>query len=173
MDNITKALREADESQELASLQLAMQLQQEEEQQQKQSSRQPPQQRLEEGSHTGLRTVRDDEFQEMLRQRKDMKSTPSNSSLGGTTQRHFETYDNDTHEEDEQYEEEEEDEGYRINSSSSKWKTAKVGMGFIKGPNNEIRTKHDIQLKNESNAERLLEGKHTSKPHDSDELPSS
>ena len=159
MDNITKALREADENQELASIRLAMQLQQEEEQQQLSSSyskMQHQQQRLEEGKHSGLQTVQDDVFQEMLQQRKDMKLAGS----GKTTYHQYETYDN-YFEEDEDEQNLEEEEGYRINSSSStkskqQWKTAKVGMGFIQGPNNEIRTKHDVQLKNESNAERLL-----------------
>jgi len=48
-------------------------------------------------------------------------------------------------------------EGYRINASNpsrSGW--ARIDKHTVMGPKGEVRTKHDIELKNRSNAERLL-----------------
>ena len=47
-------------------------------------------------------------------------------------------------------------EGFRLNSSTPSRLWSRHDKNTIIGPNNEIRTKHDVALKNQANAERLL-----------------
>jgi len=49
--------------------------------------------------------------------------------------------------------------GYSINTSTPSKAWSKIDANNIVGPNNEIRTKHDVALKNEANADKLLGAK--------------
>lgn len=48
-----------------------------------------------------------------------------------------------------------EEAGFRINSSKPSAQWCRVDQGSIVGPNNEIRTKHDVELQGQANAHRL------------------
>lgn len=48
-----------------------------------------------------------------------------------------------------------EEAGFRINSSKPSAQWCRVDQGTIVGPNNEIRTKHDVELQGQANAHRL------------------
>jgi len=60
-------------------------------------------------------------------------------------------------------EDEQERSGFQINSSTPSKKWSRYDRNTIIGPNNEIRTKHDVALKNQHNAEKLFSNTYASK----------
>mmetsp|Transcript_23614 Transcript_23614/g.34846 ORF Transcript_23614/g.34846 Transcript_23614/m.34846 type:complete len:597 (-) Transcript_23614:1527-3317(-) len=126
---IEKALRVADEEATAKSLQLALELQAAEE-----DAARPPISHRAQG-HVRLMT-RSELWQEQ--------------SLQGTThscQLHDADYS--------LIEGKEQDQGYRINASTPSGLWSRANGSTIVGPNNELRTKHDITLQGQANAQRL------------------
>jgi len=146
--NPNKSLKEQskDTPKKDVSYEIALQLQREEDsysammQQQKQKS-------ITSDKVNSVRTVSRHEFEKQKQ------------ALNNTSQPHHMDHEEDDY--DDEYEEYEyNDSGFRLNSNtnsnvSSSWKRDKASPYSIKGPNGEIRTKHDIELKHISNAQRL------------------
>ena len=136
---------------------------------------------------TGIRTVNRDEFQRMqgAKSSKDYGSDriadrrrdeergmgkllkthyPEDDSgdVGGTYARNdvdsYYYYANDRLQEDEEDHYEEEYFGIRMNSQSASSNWQRVDKDTFIGPNNEIKSKHDPELKHKSNAMNLLDG---------------
>lgn len=163
-EEIMRAILEADDEEHAASLKLAMELQEEE-------TRQFEIIKVEKlknsSSRSNIRTVGMGEFEEFS------ACVAGGSSHGngnaGSSRRLYSHADYDDHDRyygreisHQEYEDQYDHEtnrstvGYTINSSMPSKAWTKIDRNTIVGPNNEIRTKHDINLKNQSNADRLL-----------------
>jgi len=169
-EEIMKAIFEADGKEHAKSLQLAMELQEEEN---RQYERIKIEKLKNSSSRSNIRTVAKSEFEEF-----NVCATggASNGNItGGVVDRRLYSHA-DYHDHDEYYgreiihqeyedkyhnETEQSAVGYTINSTMPSKAWTKIDKNTIVGPNNEIRTKHDITLKNQSNADRLLGAKST------------
>ena len=171
---IAAAIREADDAEHALSLELAMKLEREEKEQiggnyGHETSRRAAQQIQQQSSNVKL--VTRDEY---LRQKTASSSFASSSSTPRKLMSSNYDEENDYHDYDENdnYDDEEDvDEpeiGFRLNnntkhisnsnkptaSSASTW--SRRDRATIVGPDGEIRSKHDVELKSKSNAQRLL-----------------
>eukprot|EP01083_Nonionella_stella_P234751 826104_1 len=111
-------------------------------------------------ANSNVRTITKSEFDAY---KKDPAS-PSSSSLYERQLFSANDYDEHNHHyglEIKHQEHEEDNEalvGYQINASTPSKTWSRIGDTIL-GPNDEVRTKHDVALKSRSNAERLLSGK--------------
>jgi len=126
MEEIEQALRAADEEEGARSLYLALQLQREEERAVRPISRQ---------SEGNVRVMTRSQLWE---------ERQSNETSG-----HRELYGLAITEKDD------EDHGFRINSTNPSGVWSRVDGATIVGPNNELRTKHDVELQGQANAQLL------------------
>ncbi len=166
-EEIAKAIMDADDVDMAKSIQLAMKLNEEEEQKLNQyhsitsSSRQQGQ--LLGNNVSNVRLVSQYEYDDFKSGRsKNEYDCDNERQLWGKDdyELHHHYYGNDT-----RYDTHYDDEtaGFQMNSSiPSKW--SRLDKNTIIGPNNEIRTKHDISLKNQVNAEKLLSSTSSTKP---------
>jgi len=134
MQEIELALTFADREEELKSLQLALQLQEEEK-----ASAWRPTSRQSQGH---VRVMTHSQLWE--------EKTQANESSAGKRQLYSADSCSVLDEDDK-----EEEHGFRINSSNPSGTWSRVDRSTIVGPNNELRTKHDIELHGLANAHRL------------------
>merc|ERR1719287_19410 len=129
-----------------ASYEIALQLQREEDSYFAMMQQQKPKSNADDNKVNSVRTVSRHEF-ELQKQARN-----------NTSETHDINYEEEDYDDDDEYEYN--DSGFRLNSNTnsnaaSTWKRDKASPYSIKGPNGEIRTKHDIELKHISNAQRL------------------
>jgi len=166
---IALAIREADDADHALSLELAMKLEKEEKNtvgKRYTHSQHPTQQRLQRDSNVKLVTR-----SEYLQQKEELnfsyQSTPR--KLMGSDYDEMQDDDIDENYENDEnlYDHEEPDIGFRLNTnnknnnhqkmaSSPAWTRSQKNHTIIVGPNGEMRSKHDVELKSKSNAQRLL-----------------
>lgn len=163
-EQIARAIMEADDKIQAESLKLAMELQEEEN---KQFERMKLDQLKNNFSRSNVRTVTRDEFDEYAVSAGsgiDNGITAHSRQLWGQDNYddHQEQYAREIHHQ--QYEESNiasessSSAGYQMNAATPSKDWSRLDRNTILGPNNELRTKHDVKLKNQSNAERLLGG---------------
>eukprot|EP00979_Chaetoceros_neogracilis_P008128 scaffold1795_cov236-Chaetoceros_neogracile.AAC.7 len=152
---IAKAIAEADDREQAESLRLAMELQAEED-------RQYNKQRVDEvrkaSVRSSVRTVTKSVFdtlgmQDEASERQIFGHSDFNDHdemFGREIQHH--AYEDSSHTAVPSP-------GYSINASKPSMAWSKIDGNNIVGPNNEIRTKHDVTLKNQANADKLLGAK--------------
>lgn len=153
---IARAIQEADDAEAAASLKLALELQREEEEDAKrqQAARQSMKQ-----SGGNISTMDQDDFEYH-------RNTDEHNDDEGEQRQLYGADDYDRYQEEygayEKYQAQfgsasaQEDEGFRMNASTQSKTWSRLSRNVIVGPNNETRTKHDPQLKAQSNATRLL-----------------
>lgn len=148
-DLIAKAIQEADDAETAASLRLALQLQEEEREGAIKSQESIQKSRQMSGHVT---TVTEEEFfhQQHPDERGERKLLGANDYECLSDNDYEE--DNDCH----QHYPDRSHAGFRMNSSTQSKSWSRLDRNIIIGPNQELRTKHDVELKNRSNAERLL-----------------
>ena len=147
---IEAALKEADAMEEAESLRIALQIQQEEIKTAKQRTEEQRLKHIQQQSGVGnVRTMTRAELaaeSDRLHHNAGYSSTAAGGigyTLNGDV---VDLYDEE--------EELEETSGFRMNSSTpQQWN--RVDRNIIVGPNNEIRTKHDVRLQGQTNAELL------------------
>jgi len=153
---IARAIQEADDAEAAASLKLAMDLQQEEEEDAK---RQAVARQAMKQSGGNVSTMDQDDFEYHRNGDEHNDGEEEQRQLYGVD-------DYDRYQEEygayEKYQAQfgsasaQEDEGFRMNASNPSKAWSRLSRNVIVGPNNETRTKHDLQLKKQSNATRLL-----------------
>jgi hypothetical protein len=151
---IARAIQEADDAEAAASLKLAMELQREEEDDAK---RQAVARQAMKQSGGNVSTMDQDDFE--YHRGGDNDGEGDQRQLYGADD--YERYQNE-YGAYEKYQAQfgsasaQEDEGFRMNASTPSNAWSRLSRNVIVGPNNETRTKHDPQLKAQSNATRLL-----------------
>jgi len=154
-EQIAKALMDADNEEMAKSVQLAMKLADEEEQYYKDTIKHKE---PESAGESHVRIVNHYEWNDLRRQKNNSNdSSEQQNPLWGKDDYdlHQQYYNNDH-----KYELEDDDidevSGFQMNKNipSSQW--SRLDKNTIIGPNNEIRTKHDVALKNQTNAKKLL-----------------
>lgn len=168
-EEIMRAILEADDKEHAESIKLAMALQEEEN---RQYERIKVEKLKNSSSRSNVRTVTMGEFEEFRSCVAGGASASDANNVAGFNRRLYSHEDYDDHDEyysreivHQEYEDKYHHEtdqstvGYTINSSMPSKAWTKIDRNTIVGPNNEIRTKHDITLKNQSNADRLLGAK--------------
>ena len=181
-EQIARAIRDADHVETANSLRLAMELQKQEEELYQQT--QVEQRRAREGNAQSpfsksahVRMVTDGEFQDLKmaataagisggQEEADFdsdeygfrNSTSGERQLWGKDdyEDHQNYYDGEINRQHQDEESNNKGDAFRINSKAPSKAWSRVDKNTIVGPNNEIRTKHDVTLKNLSNAHRLL-----------------
>ena len=183
-EQIAKAILQADDEEMAKSIQLAMKIQQEEEENYKKYKQKELELQMRNGSsgatvslgnaESHVRLVSHDEYESIRKNSHDSHDSITNEfntnhiGGGGEKRQLFGKDDYDLHEHYYGHENNNDEEtnndtittattGFQINStttSSSKW--TRYDRNTIIGPNNEIRTKHDIDLKHQANADKLL-----------------
>jgi len=154
---IARAILEADDQVEAQSLKLAMELQAEEN---RQHEKNKVDQVRQNSANSNVRTITRSEFDA----HKSDLAPLSSSSLYERQLFSANDYDEHNHHYglEIKHQEHEEDNnalaGYQINASTPSKTWSRIGDTIL-GPNDEVRTKHDVALKSRSNAERLLSGK--------------
>ena len=153
---IARAIQEADDAEAAASLKLAMELQKEEEEDAK---RQAAARNSMKQSGGNVSTMDHDDFEYHRNSDEHIDDEGQQRQLYGAD-------DYDRYQEEygayEKYQAQfgsasaQEDEGFRMNASTTSKTWSRLSRNVIVGPNNETRTKHDPQLKAQSNATRLL-----------------
>ena len=159
---IARAILEADDAEHAHSLNLAMEMQAEED---RHFARIRIDQVRNNSSRSSIRTVTKSEFE-------DYRLKPAAAAAGqsenqrqlwgqGDYEYHNAQYGHghEMQEFEDSYHVSESSSGYQINSSTPSKTWSRLDKNTILGPNNEVRTKHDVMLKNQANAERLLGGK--------------
>eukprot|EP00562_Extubocellulus_spinifer_P032838 CAMPEP_0178729992 /NCGR_PEP_ID=MMETSP0699-20121125/29275_1 /TAXON_ID=265572 /ORGANISM="Extubocellulus spinifer, Strain CCMP396" /LENGTH=811 /DNA_ID=CAMNT_0020381975 /DNA_START=55 /DNA_END=2491 /DNA_ORIENTATION=+ len=156
---IARAIQEADDAEAAASLKLAMELQQEEEETSKRHAASAKASRQPRGNVT---TMDHDDF---------LYEQTGNDGYEGEEREERQLWgadDYDKYQEEhgayEKYQQQygsisladNDDDGFRINAATPSKAWSRLSRNVIVGPNNEIRTKHDVKLKAQSNATRLL-----------------
>ena len=153
---IARAIQEADDAEAAASLKLALELQREEEEDAKRQAvvRQSMKQ-----SGGNVSTMDHDDFEYH-------RNADEHNDDEGEQRQLYGADDYDRYQEEygayEKYQAQfgsssaQEDEGFRMNASTQSKTWSRLSRNVIVGPNNETRTKHDPQLKAQSNATRLL-----------------
>ncbi len=154
-ESITRAILAADDAEEAQSLKLAMELQAEED---RNHARRKVELLRNNNTHSNVRTVSRSEF-EVHGIENHASAASSSRKLWGQDdyEQHNEYYGPNIHWEEAHSENHGEGEnGFQINASTPNKTWSKIDRNTIVGPNNEIRTKHDVALKNKANADRLL-----------------
>ncbi len=155
-DAIARAIQEADDAEAAASLKLAMELQREEEEDAK---RQAVARQAMKQSGGNVSTMGQDDFEYHRGGDGRNAGEGEQRQLYGADD--YERYQNE-YGAYEKYQAQfgsasaQEDEGFRMNASTPSNAWSRLSRNVIVGPNNETRTKHDPQLKAQSNATRLL-----------------
>ena len=153
---IARAIQEADDAEAAASLKLAMELQREEEDDAK---RQAVTRQAMKQSGGNVSTMGQDDFEYHRGGDGHNDGEGEQRQLYGADD--YERYQNE-YGAYEKYQAQfgsasaQEDEGFRMNASNPSNAWSRLSRNVIVGPNNETRTKHDPQLKAQSNATRLL-----------------
>lgn len=154
---ISRAIMEADDKAQAESLKLAMELQAEE-------NREYERMKINEVRNnyakSNVRTVTRSEFEGL-----GLKNNMAPSGRKLWSQADYEDHD-EQYRHEIRYEEyvngnnaeEASSSGYQMNSATPSKEWSRLDRNTILGPNNELRTKHDVGLKNQSNADRLLGG---------------
>ena len=153
---IARAIQEADDAEAAASLKLALELQREEEEDAK---RQAAARQSMKQSGGNVSTMDHDDFEYH-------RNADEHNDDEGEQRQLYGADDYDRYQEEygayEKYQAQfgsssaQEDEGFRMNASTQSKTWSRLSRNVIVGPNNETRTKHDPQLKAQSNATRLL-----------------
>ena len=153
---IARAIQEADDAEAAASLKLAMELQNEEEEDAK---RQAAARQSMKQSGGNVSTMDHEDFEYH-------RNADGHNDDEGEQRQLYGADDYDRYQEEygayEKYQAQfgsasaQEDEGFRMNASTKSNTWSRLSRNVIVGPNNETRTKHDPQLKAQSNATRLL-----------------
>jgi len=153
---IAKAIMEADDKAQAESLKLAMELQAEEN---REYERMKVDQVKNNAARSNVRTVTKSEFEGLGLQ---SDSTTGNRKIWSQADYddHHEQYEREIRFQDceKSNHADESSPGYQMNSSTPSKDWSRLDRNTILGPNNELRTKHDVILKNQSNADRLLGG---------------
>mmetsp|Transcript_27925 Transcript_27925/g.41331 ORF Transcript_27925/g.41331 Transcript_27925/m.41331 type:complete len:764 (+) Transcript_27925:61-2352(+) len=151
-DQIKHALKEEDDREHAASLALAMELEREEKY--KQSCRlKKERSNLHFGKNSNVKTMHAEDFHALKQSQ--------GSAISSSVARAYATYDNDDHfDTDDDVDDHEDHEesigvGFRCNAGTKSSWTRMDASHSIMGPNGEVRTKHDLELKHRSNAHRL------------------
>ena len=153
---IARAIQEADDAEAAASLKLAMELQRGEEDDAK---RQAVTRQAMKQSGGNVSTMGQDDFEYHRGGDGHNDGEGEQRQLYGADD--YERYQNE-YGAYEKYQAQfgsasaQEDEGFRMNASNPSNAWSRLSRNVIVGPNNETRTKHDPQLKAQSNATRLL-----------------
>jgi len=153
---VARAILEADDMEQAESLRLAMELQAEED---VQFNKMKVEQARNSSVQSNVRTVTKSEFDSFgehsetsERQIFSHEDFDNHNERFGREMRHEANEDHNHHAS-------ESITGYSINPSTPSKAWARIDGNNIVGPNNEIRTKHDVKLKHQSNADRLLGAK--------------
>jgi len=153
---IARAILEADDKEQAESLRLAMELQAEEN---IQFDKMKVDQTRNSSVQSNIRTVTKSEFDSFGEQGETSErqifshaDCDNHNEMFGLEMRH-EAYEDHNHHASEIAA------GYSINPSTPSKAWSRIDGNNIVGPNNEIRTKHDVNLKYQSNADRLLGAK--------------
>ena len=167
---ITAAIKEADDAEHALSIELAMKLEKEEQEQYSRYNttnlnyvHTPTNHQIQQQSKSNVKVVTRAEY---LRQKEAAASSYSSSMRDRTLlSSSFDDDDADADQlyEDDDWEEDDQDVGFRLNTcgnannpSKSSWSRSLKNNATIIGPKGEIRSKHDVELKSKSNAQRLL-----------------
>lgn len=161
------AEQKIDNDNDAASYEIALQLQREENQyyamvQEQQKLKQKQQCVKNDGVNSSVRTVSRDEFERQKEAQKEGQTYDYATRIIADDDEYLEDHDYCNDDEELMHH----DSGFRLNSNtispnksnnlSSSWNRSKTSRHSIVGPNGEMRTKHDVDLKHLSNAQRLL-----------------
>ena len=153
---VARAILEADDMEQAESLRLAMELQAEED---IQFNKMKVDQARNSSVQSNVRTVTKSEFDSFGEQSETSERQifshedfDNHNERFGREMRHEANEDHNHHAS-------ESITGYSINPSTPSKAWARIDGNNIVGPNNEIRTKHDVTLKHQSNADKLLGAK--------------
>ena len=161
---VARAILEADDMEQAESLRLAMELQAEED---IQFNRMKVDQARNSSVKSNVRTVTKSEFDSFGVGKQSETETSerqifSHEDFDHHNERFGREMRHEAHEDHNHHtyaSEEKSITGYSINPSTPSKAWARIDGNNIVGPNNEIRTKHDVKLKHQSNADKLLGAK--------------
>jgi len=161
-DQIAAAIMEAEDAEIALSLKLAMEL--EEEERQKHDLYLSQKKRENSSGASNIRTISRSEFlmyknNVFSSDRQDEEEGQSNKLWGKDDyeehQNHY-NYDIKSQQAEDYQLGQEYRSGFQINSSTPSKTWSRLDNNSIIGPNNEIRTKHDVTLKNQANADQII-----------------
>ena len=148
-EEIARAIMEADDREQAESLRLAMELQEEEN---LNFEKMKVDRVRNANARSNVRTVSKHEFEyHSASHVSEKRQIFSHADVD----HHDEIYGNEIGVEDEHHQNSQTS-GFSINASTPSKTWSRLDDNHIIGPNNEIRTKHDVELKNHANASRLL-----------------
>jgi serine/threonine-protein kinase RIO1 len=151
-EEIARAIMEADDREQAESLRLAMELQEEEN---LNFEKMKVDRVRNANARSNVRTVSKHEFEyHSTSHVSEKRQIFSHADVD----HHDEIYGNEIHNHgvEDEHHHNSQTSGFSINASTPSKTWSRLDDNHIIGPNNEIRTKHDVELKNHANASRLL-----------------